>query len=100
MDIENIRKLTPYQDINGLLGDWVEGIKNIPGGNVVGLYLSGSLSYGGFVRFGHGGDSILFTRPRQRETNGLSIIIFSPSTASRRMVLISTHLFRHSISEM
>ena len=49
MDIENIRKLTPYHDINGLLGDWVEGVKNILAGNVVGLYLSGSLSYGGFV---------------------------------------------------
>jgi len=46
MNIENIRKLTPYQDINGLLSDWVEGIKNILGGNVVGLYLSGSLAYG------------------------------------------------------
>ena len=49
MNIENIRKLTPYQEINGLLSDWVEGVKNILGGNVVGLYLSGSLSYGGFV---------------------------------------------------
>jgi hypothetical protein len=49
MDIENIRNLTPYQDINGLLADWVKGVKNILGGKVVGLYLSGSLSYGGFV---------------------------------------------------
>lgn len=49
MNIENIRKLTPYQDINNLLGDWTKGVKNILGENVVGLYLSGSLSYGEFV---------------------------------------------------
>jgi predicted nucleotidyltransferase len=49
MDAEKIRKLTPYQDINSLLADWTEKAKNILGENVVGLYLSGSLSYGDFV---------------------------------------------------
>jgi hypothetical protein len=49
MDTEKIRKLTPYQDINGLLADWTEKAKDILGENVVGLYLSGSLSYGDFV---------------------------------------------------
>jgi predicted nucleotidyltransferase len=49
MDTEKIRKLTPYQDINSLLADWTEKAKNILGENVVGLYLSGSLSYGDFV---------------------------------------------------
>ena len=37
MNIENIKKLTPYQDINDLLADWTEGIKSILGENVVGL---------------------------------------------------------------
>jgi predicted nucleotidyltransferase len=49
MDTEKIRKLTPYQDINSLLADWTEEAKNILGEKVVGLYLSGSLSYGDFV---------------------------------------------------
>jgi hypothetical protein len=43
------RKLTPYQGINDLLGDWKESVKNVLGEKVVGLYLSGSLAYGGFV---------------------------------------------------
>jgi hypothetical protein len=49
MDREKIKKLTPYQDINNLLADWTEGVKNILGENVVGLYLSDSLTYGDFV---------------------------------------------------
>jgi len=49
MDTDQIRKLTSYPDINSLLIDWVEGVKNILGNNVVGLYLSGSLTYGDFV---------------------------------------------------
>jgi len=49
MDREKIKKLTPYQDINNLLADWTEGVKNMLGENVVGLYLSGSLTYGDFV---------------------------------------------------
>ena len=49
MNTADIKKLTPYQDINDLLADWVEGVKNILGENVVGLYLFGSLTYGDFV---------------------------------------------------
>src|SRR5262245_33868536 len=49
MDTEKIRALTPYPDINNLLADWTEKAKNILGENVVGLYLSGSLSYGDLV---------------------------------------------------
>ncbi len=40
---------TPYQDINDLLAAWVEGTKRILKDNIVGLYLSGSLTYGDFV---------------------------------------------------
>lgn len=49
MEFNKIRKLTPYHDINDLLADWTEGTQNILGENVVGLYLSGSLTYGDFV---------------------------------------------------
>lgn len=49
MEIEKIKKLTPYQDINDLLAAWTEGVQNILGENIVGLYLSGSLTYGDFV---------------------------------------------------
>jgi Domain of unknown function (DUF4111) len=49
MDIRGIRKLTPYRDINDLLADWSEGVKDILGEGVVGLYLSGSLTYNDFV---------------------------------------------------
>jgi hypothetical protein len=43
------RKLTPYPDINALICDWMEGITIFLSGNIVGLYLSGSLTYGDFV---------------------------------------------------
>jgi predicted nucleotidyltransferase len=41
--------ITIYQNINELLDEWTEGIKNQLGEKVVGLYLSGSLSYGDFI---------------------------------------------------
>lgn len=40
---------TPYPAINTFLSEWVEGVKRLLGGKVVGLYLSGSLAYGDFV---------------------------------------------------
>jgi len=46
---QRVKTATPYQDINDLLADWMEGAKNILGVNVVGLYLSGSLAYGDFM---------------------------------------------------
>ena len=41
---------TPHKDVNDLLVDWVDGVRRILSGNVVGLYLFGSLTYGDFVR--------------------------------------------------
>lgn len=49
MDDNLIGKLTSYSDINCLLIDWVRGVKDDLGDNIVGLYLSGSLAYGDFV---------------------------------------------------
>jgi hypothetical protein len=40
---------TAYHDINQLLAVWCDSIKNKCGDNLVGLYISGSLSYGDFV---------------------------------------------------
>jgi hypothetical protein len=40
---------TTYGSINGLLTEWVRGVKHILGDNVIGLYLTGSLAYGDFV---------------------------------------------------
>jgi hypothetical protein len=45
---EETKKLTPYPDINNLLTDWTEGVKMLLSENLVGLYLSGSLTYGDF----------------------------------------------------
>src|SRR5262249_45593934 len=47
--IERIRQLTPYREINELLSDFTSSAKEILRENLVGLYLSGSLTYGDFV---------------------------------------------------
>src|ERR1700758_2955154 len=41
--------VTPYPAINTMLTEWAEGLKRLLGKGIVGLYLSGSLSYGDFV---------------------------------------------------
>src|SRR5271165_4247143 len=41
--------VTPYPAINTVLTEWAEGLKRLLGNKIVGLYLSGSLSYGDFV---------------------------------------------------
>jgi len=41
--------VTPYPAINALLVEWVEGVRHLLGDKVVGLYLTGSLTYGDFV---------------------------------------------------
>jgi len=43
-----IRRLTPYQDVNGALAMLAEGVNGLIGDNIAGLYLTGSLSYGDF----------------------------------------------------
>jgi len=48
MEIPDIKKLTPHQDINDALVMLVQGVGNIIGNNLVGLYLTGSLTYGDF----------------------------------------------------
>ena len=49
MRAKEIRCLTPYRDINTLLVEYIDGARNVLGGNLVGVYLSGSLAYGDFV---------------------------------------------------
>jgi hypothetical protein len=48
MDVSKINQITPYQDVNTVLLSLAQGIESIWGGNLLGLYLSGSLSYGDF----------------------------------------------------
>jgi hypothetical protein len=48
MDISKINRITPYQDVNTVLLSLAQGIESILGGNLLGLYLTGSLSYGDF----------------------------------------------------
>lgn len=43
-------KLTPYEDVNEILDILREGLMDILGNSLVGLYLTGSLSYGDFDR--------------------------------------------------
>jgi hypothetical protein len=42
-------KPTPYDDINNVLGELTKGTVSIFGDKLIGVYLSGSLSYGDFV---------------------------------------------------
>ena len=44
------RHPTPHSDINDLLSFWLEGVKTALGDKVIGAYLTGSLTYGDFVR--------------------------------------------------
>lgn len=46
--LDNIKKFTPYQDINETLAFLVNGIMRIFGEKAIGIYLTGSLSYGDF----------------------------------------------------
>lgn len=43
-----INELTPYSDVNNILLDILNNIRNALGQNLVGIYLFGSLSYGDF----------------------------------------------------
>lgn len=48
MEISDIKKLTPYSDINDVLATLSKGVERIIGDNLIGLYLTGSLTYGDF----------------------------------------------------
>lgn len=47
-NLEHIKKATPYKVINNVLCFLVRGIRSIFGDDLVGIYLTGSLSYGDF----------------------------------------------------
>src|SRR3989338_7419955 len=48
MEIPAIKKLTSYSDVNDTLVMLTEGVEEIIGNKLVGLYLTGSLTYGDF----------------------------------------------------
>lgn len=43
-----MKKTTPYKDVNKILGSFEKGLLGIFGNNLIGLYLTGSLSYSDF----------------------------------------------------
>lgn len=47
-NIEHIKKVTPYHDVNDVLCFLAQSIQNIFGNQLVGIYLTGSLTYGDF----------------------------------------------------
>lgn len=49
MKIQDIKRLTPYQEINNLLVFWTEYLSDNLKDNLIGFYLTGSLTYGDFV---------------------------------------------------
>lgn len=50
MKIEDIKNLTPHRDVNDILAMLSEGLENILGDMLIGVYLTGSLTYGDFER--------------------------------------------------
>ena len=46
---QQMNEITPYPAIKTVLTEWAEGLRRLLGKNIVGLYLSGSLTYGDFV---------------------------------------------------
>jgi predicted nucleotidyltransferase len=48
MNTSDLSKITPYQDVNEVLHALSQGIVDVFAGNLVGIYLFGSLSYGDF----------------------------------------------------
>ncbi|HYH11047.1 MAG TPA: nucleotidyltransferase domain-containing protein, partial [Thermomicrobiales bacterium] len=50
MPRDEIERLTPYDDVNAVLAELTDGIVRILDDELLGLYLTGSLTYGGFRR--------------------------------------------------
>jgi Domain of unknown function (DUF4111) len=50
MRIRDTASLTPHRDVNALLGELAERVHEALGPKLFGLYLTGSLAYGGFER--------------------------------------------------
>lgn len=50
MQPQQIVTLTPHQDVNQVIADLTRGISEVLGDQLVGLYLTGSLTYGDFDR--------------------------------------------------
>jgi hypothetical protein len=49
METDEMQRLTPYQDVNDVIVFFSEHLKNCLGNNLLGFYLTGSLSYGNFL---------------------------------------------------
>jgi len=67
MKTDKIKTLTAYQDVNDVLVRLSEGLKAIFGEQLVGLYVTGSLTYGDF---NHGSSDIDFLAVLTKEMSG------------------------------
>ncbi len=76
-DLEHIRRLTPHQDINDVLYFLSEGTSTIFTDDLVGIYLTGSLSYGDF--------------DPGRSDIDLAVIIKKPATAEQIRLIAKLH---------
>lgn len=73
-NIEQIKKVTPYKDINDVLYFLARGIRNIFSDDLVGIYLTGSLSYGDFDEGRSDTDlAVILEKPASSEKIGLVI---------------------------
>ncbi|MBU4338876.1 DUF4111 domain-containing protein [Patescibacteria group bacterium] len=77
-NLRHIKKITPYQDINNVLYFLAEGIRNIFGDNLVGMYLTGSLSYGDFNK--------------KRSDIDLVVVLKKPASSKKIKMIKRLHL--------
>ncbi len=77
-NLEYLKKTTPYQNINDVLYFLAEGIQNIFGDNLVGIYLTGSLSYGDFNK--------------KRSDIDLAVVLKKPASPEKIELIKKLHL--------
>lgn len=78
MFIKQIKKITPYQDVNDVLYFLAQSIKNIFGDNLIGFYLTGSLSYNDFNE--------------GRSDIDLAVVLKEPASSEEIKILKQMHL--------
>lgn len=78
MTILNKKDITIYKDVNKVLHSLTKGIKSIFGSNVVGIYLTGSLSYGNF-------------NPKSSDID-LVVVLYSPASRELLELVKKLHL--------
>lgn len=71
MKTKDIKKIAPYEDVSDILVALSEGLEDILGDQLVGLYLTGSLTYGDFKRWSSDIDFlVILTNALSKEQRG------------------------------